>query len=156
MVSLLIIPLYMELWWLNLDSLHRRTLPTWINLRTCDLIGAILRTVTSLMTLIFVFLFSCSFSVSYTCCGHSVCKESWVDVSSTALQADAPYTKGQKESSLCSMQTEACHKNSIEKKNYYEKDLINDHIYIWVVQDFPHRQKFEKQTSFHDTLTKIK
>lgn len=156
MVSLLIIPLYMELWWLNLDSLHRRTLPTWINLRTCDLIGAILRTVTSLMTLIFVFLFSCSFSVSYTCCGHSVWKcLGWM----YHLQ---PYRlmplilKDKKNPASVACKQKLAKKNSIEKKNYYEKDLINDHIYIWEVQDFPHRQKFEKQTIFHDTLTKIK
>lgn len=79
MVSLLIIPLYMELWWLYLDSWHRRTLPTWINLRTCDLIAAILRTVTSLVILDFCFFYSQLFFISYTCWGHSVWKVSWLD-----------------------------------------------------------------------------
>jgi hypothetical protein len=158
MVSLLIIALYVELWWLYLDSWHRRTLPTWINLRTCDLIAAILRTVTSLATLDFCFYFhSCSSSFSQACWSHSVFIVSWLDVTQIKKRTienltETPILRVSQESSLWGMRIESCHEENFWKMSLYEKGLISDNIYSWVME-YLHVDKHLMSKHVYDALT---
>lgn len=158
MVSLLIIASYAELWWLYLDSWHRRTLPTWINLRTCDLIAAILWTVTSLVTRDLCFYsHCCSSSVSHTCWSHSVFTASWLDVTPIKKRTihnltNTPILRDNQEFSLRGMQEEPCHENNIWKTNHYEKGLLGDNICSWVVKCLYADQHLRKKHA-HDALS---